>query len=136
MDYKTLSVDELQAQLQQVEQSKVDLEKALYQRWHEAKAELAHEIREMIESRGYEHDEILDLVVPKRRRGGGGAAAAAKKGNRNYVRYVDPEDPDNVYVRGVLPKWMKEKMSAQGYDPSVKEDREAFKANYLQAFKD
>jgi DNA-binding protein H-NS len=136
LDYKTLSVDELQAQLQQIEQSKVDLEKALYQRWNEAKNELAQEIREMIESRGYDIDEILDLVVPKRRRGAGSAAAAAKKGNRNYVRYVDPENPDNIYVRGVLPKWMKEKMSAQGYDPSVKEDREAFKANYLQAFKE
>lgn len=137
MDYKSLSVDELQAQLQQIEQSKVDLEKALYQRWHEAKTELAHEIREMIESRGYDIDEILDLVVPKRRRGASAAAAvSAKKGNRNYVRYVDPENPENIYVRGVLPKWMKEKMSAQGYDPSVKDDREAFKANYLQAVKD
>jgi DNA-binding protein H-NS len=134
LDYKALSVDELQAQLQQIEQSKVDLEKALYQRWHESKTELALEIREMIETRGYDIDEILELVVPKRRRGG--AAAASKKGNRNYIRYVDPEDPDNIYVRGVLPKWMKEKMSAQGYDPSVKEDREAFKANYLQAVKD
>jgi DNA-binding protein H-NS len=131
LEYKNLSVEELQAQLQQVEQSRVDLEKALYERWHEAKAELAQEIRQMIESRGYEVDDILDLVAPKRRR-----ASAAKKGNRNYVRYVDPENPENVYLRGVLPKWMKEKMSAQGYDPSVREDREAFKANYLQALKD
>lgn len=132
MDFKNLSVDELQEQLQQIEQSKVDLEKALYQRWNEAKTELAQEIREMIESRGYDLDEILELVTPKRRR----AAATAKKGNRNYTRYVDPENPANVYIRGVLPKWMKEKMTAQGYDPSVKDDREAFKANYLQAVKD
>lgn len=134
MEYKNLSVDELQAQLQQVEQNKVDLEKALYQRWHEAKAELAHEIREMIDSRGYDTEEILELVSPKRKRAGAGAGT--KKGNRSYTRYVDPENPSNVYVRGVLPKWMKEKMTAQGYDPSVKDDREAFKANYLQAMKD
>jgi DNA-binding protein H-NS len=131
LDYKALIVDELQQQLQQIEQSKVDLEKALYQRWHEAKSELAQEIREMVSSRGYDMEEILELVAPKRRR-----AAVAKKGNRSYTRYVDPENPDNVYVRGVLPKWMKEKMAAQGYDPSVKDDREAFKANYLQALKD
>ncbi|MCG6943442.1 MAG: H-NS histone family protein [Thiohalocapsa sp.] len=131
MDYKTLSVDELQAQLQEVEQSKANLEKALYQRWNEAKSELAQEIRDMITSRGYDMDEILDLVTPKRRR-----ASPMKKGNRNYTRYVDPENPDNVYVRGVLPKWMKEKMIAQGYDPSVKDDREAFKVNYLQALSD
>jgi DNA-binding protein H-NS len=129
LDYKSLSVDELQAQLHEIEQNKATLEKALNQRWHEAKAELAHEIREMITTRGYDLDDILELVTPKRRK----AAVAAKKGNRNYTSYVDPENPDNVYVRGVLPKWMKEKMIAQGYDPSVKDDREAFKANYLQA---
>jgi DNA-binding protein H-NS len=132
LEYKNLSVDELQAQLQQVEQNKVDLEKALYQRWHEAKTEMAHEIREMIDSRGYDADEILELVAPKRKRAG----ASTKKGNRSYTRYVDPENPNNVYVRGVLPKWMKEKMTAQGYDPSAKDDREAFKANYLQAMKE
>jgi DNA-binding protein H-NS len=131
LDFKSLSVDELQSQLQQIEQSKVDLEKALYQRWHEAKSELAKEIRDLVESRGYDMEEIMDLVTPKRRR-----MATAKKGNRNYTRYVDPENPDNFYVRGVLPKWMKEKMRAQGYDPSIKDDREAFKANYLQAVKD
>lgn len=132
MDYQNLSLDELKAELQQLEESKADLEKTLYQRWHEAKTELAYEIREMIDTRGYDAEEILELVAPKRRRVGAGT----KKGNRSYTRYVDPENPNNVYIRGVLPKWMKDKMTAQGYDPSVKEDREAFKANYLQPTKD
>ncbi len=74
MEYQNLSVEELQSQLHQVEQSRVDLEKALYQRWHEAKSELAQEIREMIEQRGYDVDEIMALVVPRRRR-----AAACQK---------------------------------------------------------
>ncbi len=133
MEYQNLSVEELQSQLQQVEQSRSDLEKALYQRWHEAKSELAQEIREMIDQRGYEVEEIAELILPRRRRAG-----AAKKGgsNRSYTRYVDPENSDNIYVRGVLPRWMKEKMTAQGYDPSVKADREAFKSSYLQAVQD
>lgn len=131
MEFKNLSVEELQSQLQQVEQNRADLEKALSQRWHEAKAELAQQIREMIEDRGYDVEDITAMVVPRRRRG-----AASKKGNRSYTRYVDPENPGNVYIRGVLPGWMKEKMVSQGYDPSVKEDREAFKANYLQAIQD
>lgn len=133
MEYQNLSVAELQEKLSSLEQSKVDLEKALQQRWHEAKAELAQEIRGMIEDRGYEVEDIFGLVLPRRRRGGGGSM---KKTGRSYTRYVDPEDPANVYVRGVLPRWMKEKMAAQGYDPSVKEDREAFKTNYLQAVQD
>jgi DNA-binding protein H-NS len=131
VDFHNLSVEELQKQLHEVEQSKADLEKALYQRWHEQKAELAQQIREMIEQHGYDMDEILGLVTPRRRRG-----TAAKKGGRSYTKYVDPENPENVYVRGVLPGWMKEKMTSQGYDPSLKDDREAFKANYLQAVND
>lgn len=129
MDFQTLSVEELQQQLQQIEQNKADLEKALYHRWNEAKTELAQEIREKIEQKGYDVEEIVALVLPRKRR----PAMQARKGGRSYTKYVDPENPDNVYVRGVLPGWMKDKMTAQGYDPGVKEDREAFKANYLQA---
>jgi DNA-binding protein H-NS len=131
VEYQQLSVDQIRERLQEVEQSKADLEKALNQRWHEAKSELAQQIREMIDAQGYDPEEIMGMVVPRRRRGGGG-----KKGGRSYVRYVDPQNPDNVYVRGVLPGWMKAKMAEQGYDSSVKEDREAFKANYLQAVQD
>ncbi|MGB5831276.1 MAG: H-NS histone family protein [Thiohalocapsa sp.] len=132
MEFQDLSLEELQEQLSNIEQNKINLEKALYQRWHDAKAELAQEIRGMIEGRGYEVDDILAMVGPRRRR----SAGAPKKSNRSYTRYVDPEDSNNIYVRGVLPRWMKEKMAAQGYDPSAKEDREAFKANYLQPLQD
>ncbi len=132
MEYQSLSVDELQAQLEQVEQNKAELEKAIGRRWQEAKSELAQQIREMIDERGYDLDEILSLVAGRRRR----ATAAGKKGGRTYVKYVDPENSGNVYVRGVLPGWMKEKMVAQGYDPSIRADREAFKSNYLRATQD
>lgn len=133
MEYQNLSVEELQNQLHQVERSKVDLEKALSRRWHEAKSELAQEIRDMIEQRGYDVDEIVALIVPRRRR----TATAKKAGaNRSYTRYVDPENPNNVYIRGVLPRWMKEKMATQGYDSASKADREAFKSNYLQIVQD
>lgn len=132
MEYQQLSVEQIRERLQEIEQSKADLEKALYQRWHEAKTELAQQIREMIDARGYDVEEIMGLVIPRKRRG----AAAAKKAGRSYMRYVDPENSENIYVRGVLPGWMKQKMVEQGYDPSVKEDREAFKANYLQSVQD
>jgi DNA-binding protein H-NS len=45
---------------------------------------------------------------------------------------VDPENAENVYSRGAIPGWMKQKMQDQGYDPSKKADRDAFKANYLR----
>jgi len=128
VELNQLSLDQIREKLQEVEQSRADLEKALNQRWQEQKSDLAQQIRDMIEAQGYDYEEIMGMVVPRGRRG-----ATGKKGGRSYVRYVDPQNPENVYVRGVLPGWMKQKMIEQGYDPSVKDDREAFKTNYLQA---
>lgn len=131
MEYANLSVDEIQQQLEDIEMSKAELRRALEQRRQEAKQEIAEQIREMIVQQGYELEEIVPLIVQRRRR----ATAAARKGsgNRQYTRFVDPQNSENVYVRGVLPGWMKQKMQEQGYDPSSKSDREAFKTNYLQA---
>lgn len=128
MEIQQLSVEELREKLQEVEQSRAHLEQALKQRWQSAKSELAQQIRDMIEGHGYDIPEIMAMVTPRRRRGAG----TAKKAERAYPRYVDPQNPENIYVRGVLPGWMKQKMAEQGYDPSVKQDREAFKGNYLK----
>lgn len=132
MEYANLSVDEIQQQLAEIESSKAELKRALEIRRQEAKSEVAQQIRSLIAQYGYELEEILPLVESKRRR----AVASVRRssaGGRQYTRYVDPENGDNVYVRGVLPGWMKQKMAEQGYDPSSKTDREAFKSNYLQA---
>ena len=87
---------------------------------------LAEELRQMILDHGYEIEEILPFLAGRKR----GAKKATA--DRAYTRYADPANPANVYVRGVLPKWMKEQMSAKGLDPKSKEDREAFKEKYLQ----
>ena len=129
MEIQALSVDELKAQLEEIEQNKANIERALVQRWQEQKGELAQQIRQMIEEHGYDYEEIMGMVVGRRRRGAG----AAKKAGKGYLRYVDPENPENVYSRGVLPRWMKEKMRSQGLDPGVKADRETFEANSLRA---
>jgi DNA-binding protein H-NS len=132
VEYANLSVDEIQQQLAEIENSKAELKRALDVRRQEAKSEIAQQIRGLIAQYGYELEEILPLVEAKRRR----TVAAVRRpsvGGRQYTRYVDPENADNVYVRGVLPGWMKQKMHEQGYDPSSKTDREAFKTNYLQA---
>ncbi|MGE5152443.1 MAG: H-NS histone family protein [Bdellovibrio bacteriovorus] len=132
MEFANLSVEEIQQQLDEIEHSKAELQRALAVRRQEAKHEVAQQVRDLILNNGYELEEIVPLIQGRRRR----AAVAAKPvsgGGRDYTRYVDPENPSNVYVRGVLPGWMKQKMQEQGYDPSVKADREAFKANYLQA---
>lgn len=133
MAYTELSVDQIQQQLEEIEQSKAELQRALVTRRQEAKHGVVQQVRDLITENGYELDEIAPLIVARRRRGAGAATTRPASSGRDYTRYVDPENPENVYVRGVLPGWMKQKMQEQGYDASVKADREAFKANYLKA---
>jgi len=128
----SLSVDEIQQQLQELAQSQADLEHALATRQQEAKYDLAQEIKNLIQDKGYDVAEILSLMGSRRRR----SVSTKKSSSRQYTRYVDPDNPKNIYVRGVLPGWMKQKMQDQGYDPSSKQDREAFKAESLQVVDD
>jgi DNA-binding protein H-NS len=128
VEYTNLSVEEIRQQLAQIEQSKADLEVALERRRQEAKTQVAQQVRDLILDNGYEVNEILPLIAVRRRRGAG---AAKRVANTQYTRYADPQNPEHVYVRGVIPGWMKQRMQEQGYDPSSKQDREAFKANYL-----
>lgn len=130
VEYHNLSADELKNRIAQIEQERAEAQRALNERSQAEKADLANEIRRMIEARGYDLEEIVSHVLPKRRRGGG------KKGPGNYTRYVDPENPENVYSRGVLPRWMKDKMAALGLDSGDKDDRESFKTNHLRPLQD
>ena len=132
MGLDNLSVDELQEQLDELAQSQADLEAALEQRQQQAKYDLAQEIKDLIQERGHDLSEIVGLLGARRRRSG----TAKKTGSRQYTKYVDPDNEDNVYVRGVIPGWMKQKMLDQGYDPSSKPDREVFKANSLHVIED
>jgi len=127
-----LSVDELQQQLEELAQSQADLEHALAQRKQQAKYDLAQEIKGLIQEKGYDVGEIVSLIGARKKR----SIGAKKSGSRQYTKYVDPENPGNVYVRGVIPGWMKQRMQDQGYDSSSKEDRESFKANFLQVLED
>lgn len=130
MEYANLSVDELEQQLEQIAQNRADIEKALEHRRQQMKYELAEQIKDMIIEHGYEVPDIASLLGARKRRAGAGAP---RKGKRQYTKFVDPDNASNVYVRGVIPGWMKQKMVDQGYDPTSKEDRDTFKANYLHA---
>lgn len=129
MEYENLSLAEIEKQLEQIEQNRADLEKALDKRRQQARYELAQQIKDMILEQGYDVADIASLLGTRKRRA---TTVVTKKGARQYTKYVDPDNPENVYVRGVIPGWMKQKMQEQGYDAGSKADREAFKANYLQ----
>lgn len=123
--YEQLSLEEIEERLYNIDSDRAALEAALEQKRQQSKVDLAQEIKGLILSKGYEVAEIVDLLTAKRR------GAGRVRSSRSYTRYVDPENPDNVYVRGVLPQWMKDQMAARGLNPKEKADREAFKAQYL-----
>lgn len=123
MEYSSLSLEEIERQLQEADTKRAQLEKLLKDKREEGKGAVVEQIRNIILDNGYDPEEIMNLVLRRRRK---------LVSDRQYRRYVDPDNPENVYTRGVLPGWMKEKMIAQGYDPASKDDREAFKANSLQ----
>lgn len=122
------TADELKAQLDAITQEREALTAALARRREEEKSELAGEIRDMISARGYDLDEVIQLVQGRKRRRTGTAAADA---NASYQRYADPDNPENVYVRGRMPNWLIEKMAVNGFDPANAEHRAQFKSQHL-----
>lgn len=131
MEYANLSVEEIQRQLEEAESKKSELKKMLEVRRQEGKDVVAQQIMDLIFENGYELEEILPIIIPKRWRG----PKAQRKlvSNRQYTRYVDPDDTSKVYVRGVLPGWMKKKMIDAGYDPTSKDHRDQFKSECMRA---
>jgi len=128
MGIENLSLDEIKQQLKDLAQNRSDLEQALVQRHQQAKLDLMQKIKDLVQDEGFDINEVMSLFGPRRKR-----AAGTKTGSlRRYKKYVDPDNPENTYVRGVLPAWMKQKMQEQGYDSNSKEDRETFKANCLR----
>jgi len=125
---ENLSLDEIKQQLKDLAQNRSDLEQALLQRQQQVKLDLVQKIKDLIQDEGFDINEIMSLFGPRRKR----AAGTRTGGLRQYKRYIDPDNPENTYVRGVLPGWMKQKMQEQGYDSNSKEDRETFKASYLR----
>jgi DNA-binding protein H-NS len=130
MDFENLTLEEIEQQLQEIAQNRADLEKALEQRQQQAKYDLAQQIKDTIADHGFELSDITPLLAVRKRR------ASTRSSGRQYTRYVDPENPENVYSRGVIPGWMKQKMRDEGYDPASRADREAFKANSLHVLDD
>ena len=123
-----MTLPEIDARLAELDQEHGELMQTRAQILIANRKGVAAQARELIAAAGYDLEEIVPLISRGRRRRG---SPAALKSN-GYPRFVDPDNPDNVYTRGVLPGWMKEKMLALGLDPKTRTDRDSFKANHLR----
>ncbi len=117
MDYQ-----ELHAQLKSLEAQKIAVQKALQAKRADRQKQLIAEFKARLEGEGFDFAEICSSGGKKRLR---------RSGESGYPAYVAKDDDSRVYIRGPLPGWMKEKMSAVGLNPSVKADRERFKSDYM-----
>ncbi|WPL19625.1 H-NS histone family protein [Thiorhodovibrio winogradskyi] len=115
---------ELRAKLESLEAEQKEVERVLAAKRDQRKAELISEFKQRIKDEGFTVGEVADAFAGRRnsRRSGGA---------RSYPRYVDNADSNFVYVRGPLPGWMKERMTAVGLNPADKGDRERYKQDYM-----
>jgi DNA-binding protein H-NS len=123
---ENLTAAELKAQIENLKAEQQALARALEERKEQEKRDLAEAIQGMITERGYDLEEITTLVLGRKRRNSKSPTA-----NASYARYADPDNPNNTYLRGRLPNWLVEKMSANGYDPNSAEQRAQFKEEHL-----
>ncbi|MBK1632657.1 hypothetical protein CKO31_18295 [Thiohalocapsa halophila] len=120
------TVEEIRAHLAELEAAETALREALRERQAAEFADFLNDLREQVDARGYDLDEVI-ARLSKGRRG-----RSAKHGPGAVTRYIDPENPERAYARGPLPGWLREKMEAAGYDPADKAQREEFKTTHLR----
>jgi DNA-binding protein H-NS len=124
-----MTLPEIDSRLAELGQEQSELMQARHQILIANRKDVAAQARELIAAAGYDPEEIVPLINRGRR--ARRAPAAAPKG-AGYPRFIDPDNPDNVYTRGVLPGWMKQKMLALGLDPKARADRDSFKESHLR----
>ncbi len=125
MNYEDLTVEELRQKLMETDMNRQNIERMLKERKRESRGEMLQKLNELMQSYGFEPNEIMK---PKRTR----RKKRKISMKTSFTQYVDPDNPNNTYSRGVLPPWFKEKMIKLGFDPENKDDRERFRAKHMR----
>ena len=125
-DSGELSAQAIQNRLAEMEAERKRLEAEFKKRMANELSDFAKEIATMITDRGYQIDEVVGLLQKGKRSG------SKRRASGTYAHYIDPDNPENTYSRGPLPRWLTEKMAAAGFDPADKAQREEFKASHLK----
>lgn len=135
----SLSTDAIKQRLQELERDRQELEYQLALQHKAQRKGYVESLRQDIRANGYEVEEIAVALLPKGfipRELWSKDKAAISKPSASGARYVDPNNPQHTYVRGVLPGWMKQQMLDNGLNPDIKDDRKRFKQEHLQWVKE
>ena len=128
----TLPLPDVISELRALEARKAELE-ALASEAKKTNLPLVVEgIKTYIYDNGFSLDEVLPLLAPTSKgkaKKSGKPRAPRTEGPR--VTFTSRLNSEHVYVRGVLPAWLKEEMIATGFDPENKESRDKYKAQHM-----
>ncbi len=114
------TLDELQQALAMARQDREELARLIDERKAVEKERLLDELLARAAALGIQPGEFLDPLVKR---------MGPKK--PRSLRYVDPGNPENVYVCGPTPAWLKANMRRDGFDPDVLAQRIDYRQKHL-----
>ncbi|CAK0750772.1 DNA-binding protein H-NS [Gammaproteobacteria bacterium] len=117
----TVSSPELRQQLILLKQQQAEIARAFDERLKAESKDFAEGIRKSILEAGYDVQDIMKHLVKLK----------VAKPHKEGTRYALISNPEQTYVRGPLPFWMKKSMDKAGLDWNMKADCERFKNEYM-----
>lgn len=120
MTDRLASLEDTKQALALTRQELANLQREIDARKQVDKEPLIDEIVALAARRGFEPYELIDPLVKR---------LGPKK--PRSMRYVDPDNPENVYVCGPTPAWLKANMLRDGYNPNLLEDRIRYRYQHL-----
>lgn len=106
------TIHEIQSQIEQCEARAEELRRALDERRAEILMTTAHQILDLISTRGLSLAEVMPLLKPT-------ASKKATRAPMNSMRWIDPQTGVG-YVRGPVPAALKQRMADMGFNGSFK----------------
>jgi DNA-binding protein H-NS len=122
------SLSDAVAELRTIDERRRELEGAISQRKKDFLMEVVSVVKKYITDNGYEVAEIVKHLTPVQR-----AKSGKRKQTANAPRrvYALNSDPSLTYTKGVMPGWMKDSMTANGYDAADATARNEFRSKYM-----
>jgi DNA-binding protein H-NS len=129
---ETLALPDVISELRAIEARKAELETLAAEAKKTNLPLIVDGIKSYISDNGFTLDEVLPLLTPnvKRQRSKSTKAKTTRNEGPRPV-FTSKLDAANVYVRGVLPAWLRKEMVDAGFNPDDKASRDKYKAEHM-----